>query len=160
MQKTNAMRLLETAKIPFTVHEYPVDENDLSGVHVASVLQVPAEQIFKTLVLRGERIGYFVCCIPADAELDLKKAAAAAGDKRAELLPLRELLAVTGYVRGGCSPIGMKKPFPTLLDETCILFDQIYVSSGARGAMLLLSPETLTGYIGAKQVDLMLSPAH
>lgn len=152
--KTNAARLLEAARIPHTVLEYPVDEGDLSGVHTADVLGLPAQQLFKTLVLRGERTGYFVCCIPADAELDLKKAARAAGDKACAMLPMKELLPVTGYIRGGCSPIGMKKKFPTYLDETCILWEQILVSAGRRGAMLALSPDDLLRLTAATPADL------
>ena len=154
MTKTNAMRLLEAASIPFRIMEYEVDETDLSGVHVARQLGEPVEQVFKTLVLKGNRTGYLVCCIPVAEELDLKKVAKAAGDKHVELLPMKELLPVTGYIRGGCSPIGMKKHFPTYLDETAILFEEIAVSAGVRGAQILLNPEDLIRYVQAETVDL------
>ena len=154
MNKTNVMRLLEAALIPYTAHEYPVDENDLSGVHTAEVLGLSPEQLFKTLVLRGERTGYFVCCIPADAEVDLKKAAKAAVDKAAVMLPMKELLGITGYQRGGCSPIGMKKKFPTFFDETCILWEHILISAGQRGAMLEIAPDDLLRYTQAVALDL------
>lgn len=156
MNKTNAMRLLDAAKIPYKTAEYEVDENDLSGIHVAEQLGQPAEQVFKTLVLKGERTGFFVCCIPVDKELDLKKAAKAAGDKKAEMLPLKDLLPTTGYIRGGCSPVGMKKKFPTFIDETAELFDEIAVSAGVRGAQIIVNGGTLTEYLGAKFADLVL----
>ena len=150
------MRLLDAAKIPYKTAEYEVDENDLSGIHVAEQLGQPAEQVFKTLVLKGERTGFFVCCIPVDKELDLKKAAKAAGDKKAEMLPLKDLLPTTGYIRGGCSPIGMKKKFPTSIDETAELFDEIAVSAGIRGAQIIINGENLSEYLGAKLSDLVL----
>ena len=154
MTKTNAMRLLEKANIPFEAVSYPVDENDLSGVHTAREIGYPPEQLFKTLVLHGERTGYFVCCIPCGEEVDLRLAAKAAGDKKAEMLPMKALLPVTGYIRGGCSPVGMKKKFPTFFDETAELFDEIAVSSGMRGTMLRLSPRQLIEYVGAKLAPL------
>ncbi|MBQ8787861.1 MAG: Cys-tRNA(Pro) deacylase [Oscillospiraceae bacterium] len=154
MTKTNAMRLLEAAKIPFRTAEYEVDENDLSGMHVANQLGQPPEQVFKTLVLKGERTGYFVCCIPVNEELDLKKAAKAAGDKKCEMLHVKDLLGVTGYIRGGCSPVGMKKKFPTFFDETAELFDEIAVSAGVRGAQIIAEPMALCGYVEAKLLDL------
>ena len=155
MKKTNAMRMLDRAKIPYEVREYDVDENDLSGEHVAAQLGEDFDRVFKTLVLRGERTGYIVCCIPVDRELDLKKAAKAAGDKRAELLPLKELLPVTGYIRGGCSPVGMKKKFPTFIEETAVLFDRIAVSAGMRGKQILVDPEALAQYVEAAFVPLI-----
>ena len=154
LTKTNAMRLLEKANIPFEAVSYPVDENDLSGVHTAREIGYPPEQLFKTLVLHGERTGYFVCCIPCGEEVDLRLAAKAAGDKKAEMLPMKALLPVTGYIRGGCSPVGMKKKFPTFFDETAELFDEIAVSSGMRGTMLRLSPRQLIEYVGAKLAPL------
>lgn len=154
MTKTNVMRLLEAAGIPFEAVSYPVDENDLSGVHTAREIGYPPEQLFKTLVLHGERTGYFVCCIPCAEEVDLRLAAKAAGDKKAEMLPMKELLPVTGYIRGGCSPVGMKKKFPTFFDETVILFDEIAISSGTRGMMLKLDPARLMEYVGASAVPL------
>ncbi len=153
--KTNVMRLLETAGIQFHTMEYEVDENDLSGVHVAKQLGQPEEQVFKTLVVQGEKQGYLVCCIPVAEELDLKKVAKAAGDKKVEMLPMKELLNVTGYIRGGCSPIGMKKKFQTFIDETAILFDVIAFSAGIRGAQVLMNPEDLGEYVEASFVDLV-----
>ena len=153
--KTNATRLLTAAGLPFHTKEYEVDESDLSGTHVARQLGLPPEQIFKTLVLKGEKVGYFVCCVPANSEVDLKKAARAAGDKKAAMIPMKDLKEVTGYIRGGCSPIGMKKPFPTFLDETAILFDEIYLSAGQRGAQIVIAPDVLTEYLHLTQVDLV-----
>ena len=153
--KTNATRLLTAAGIPFQTKEYEVDENDLSGTHVARQLGLLPEQVFKTLVLKGEKVGYFVCCVPVSSEVDLKKAARAAGDKKAAMIPMKDLKDVTGYIRGGCSPIGMKKPFPTFLDETAILFDEIYLSAGQRGAQIVIAPDVLTEYLRLTQVDLV-----
>ena len=148
--KTNVMRLLDAAKIPYEAKEYPVDENDLSGSHAADMLGVDHGSVFKTLVLKGERTGFLVCCIPVDGEVDLKKAAKAAGDKKVEMLPMKDLLATTGYIRGGCSPIGMKKKFPTFIDEAALKYETIAVSAGQRGFQVLLSPQTLADYVGAK----------
>ena len=156
MTTTNAMRLLTQAGISFTPVEYAYDEADLSGVHAAAALGLDPEATFKTLVLRGERQGLFVCCIPVGAEVDLKKAAKAMGDKRAEMLHLKDLLPATGYIRGGCSPVGMKKRLPTFLEETAQLFDRIAVSAGIRGQMLLLEPDALCAYVGGKYADLVL----
>lgn len=151
------MRLLEAEQIPFQVKEYEVDEADLSGVHVATLLEEPVEQVFKTLVLKGDKNGHIVCCIPVAEELDLKKVAKAAGEKKVELIPMKDLLTVTGYIRGGCSPIGMKKRFLTFLDETAILFDQIIISAGVRGAQIIINPEQLKEYVGATFFDLVKS---
>lgn len=153
MNKTNAMRLLEAAKIPYDLLEYEVDESDLSGESVARKTGKDHSQVFKTLVFFGEKNGYGVCCIPACDELDLKKTAKAFGEKKVEMIPVRDLLKVTGYIRGGCSPIGMKKQFPTVIDETACLFDKIYVSAGVRGAMLGIEPDKLADFVGAKTVD-------
>ena len=153
MTKTNAMRLLEAAKIPFEIMEYPVDENDLSGISTARKTGKDPSQIFKTLVFSGEKNGFGVCCIPACDELDLKKVAKAFGEKKVEMIPVKDLLKVTGYIRGGCSPIGMKKQFATVIDETACLFDRIYVSAGVRGAMLGISPEALAEFVDAKLED-------
>ena len=154
MTKTNAMRLLEEAKIPFAVHPYPVDEDDLSGVHTAEILPLDDPGcMFKTLVTRSKN-GYFVFCIPVAEELDLKKCAAAAGEKSVEMIHVKEMLPLTGYIRGGCSPIGMKKAFPTYVDETAILYDEIYVSAGQRGLQLKLNPDQLLAFIGAQYADL------
>ena len=143
MTRTNVMRLLDEAK------EYPVDENDLSGSHAADMMGVDHDSMFKTLVLRGEKTGYLVCCIPVDEELDLKKVAKAAGDKKVEMIHMKELLPLTGYIRGGCSPIGMKKKFPTYIEETAVLFDKIAVSAGMRGVQILIDPEQLAAYTEA-----------
>ena len=156
MNKTNAVRMLEAAGIKFRTAEYKVDENDLSGMHVAEQLGQPPEQVFKTLVLKGEKTGYLVCCIPVNAELDLKKAAKAAKDKNVEMLHMKDLLSVTGYIRGGCSPVGMKKKFPTFIDETAILFDEIAVSAGIRGAQIIVEPNALCEYVEAEFVDLTM----
>lgn len=149
-EKTNVMRLLDAAGIAYRTQEYEVDENDLSGVHVAQQIGEDPDMVFKTLVLKGEKTGYLVCCIPVAEELDLKKAAKAAGDKKVEMLPMKELLPTTGYIRGGCSPIGMKKKFPTYIEETAMLFDEIAVSAGVRGAQIILNPEDLRKYVGAE----------
>ena len=155
MVKTNAMRIVESAKVPFRTKEYEVDEENLSGTHAAQMIGMPCEQVFKTLVLKGERTGYFVCCIPLDRELDLKKVAKAAGDKKTEMIPMKDLLSVTGYIRGGCSPIGMKKKFPTYLDETAQLFDEIAVSAGKRGEQILIHPEDLKRLVEGTYADLV-----
>lgn len=153
MNKTNVMRLLEAAKIPYDLLEYEVDESDLSGESVARKTGKDHSQVFKTLVFCGEKNGFGVCCIPACDELDLKKTAKAFGEKKVEMLHVKDLLKVTGYIRGGCSPIGMKKQFPTVIDETACLFDKIYVSAGVRGAMLGIEPDKLAEYINAKRED-------
>lgn len=152
--KTNAVRLLEAAGIKFELGEYEVDEDDLSGVHAAQVLGMPPEQVFKTLVARGDRNGVAVFCIPVAEELDLKHAAAASGNKSLEMVHVRELQALTGYLRGGCSPVGMKKRYPTYIDETCILFERIAVSAGRRGLQLLIAPDDLCAFTGAEQIAL------
>ena len=152
--KTNVMRLLDAAKIPYEAKTYPVDEADLSGSHAADLMGVDHGRIFKTLVLKGERTGYLVCCIPVDDEVDLKKAAKAAGDKKAEMLPMKELLPVNGYIRGGCSPVGMKKKFPTWIDETALNYERIAVSAGMRGVQVILEPKALADYVGAVFTDL------
>jgi Cys-tRNA(Pro)/Cys-tRNA(Cys) deacylase len=154
MTVTNAMRLLTQAGIPFDTSEYPVDESDLSGVHAAAMLGVDADCVFKTLVVRGGRRGVCVFVIPVAEELDLKKCAAAMGDKKAEMIHVRELLGLTGYVRGGCSPIGMKKKYPTYIDEIATLFDRIYVSAGLRGQQLIIDPQDLLSYTEATFADL------
>ena len=148
------MRLLEQADIPFRTAEYEYDESDLSGNHAADVIGMPREQVFKTLVTRAGKGGIYVFCIPVCDELDLKKAAKACGEKSIEMLHVKELLNVTGYIRGGCSPIGMKKKFPTYIDETAILFDEIAVSAGMRGEQVILAPDALAGYIGAELFEL------
>ena len=152
--KTNVIRLVQQAKIPCREAFYEYDEKDLSGSHAARAVGMPEEQVFKTLVARGERTGISVFCIPVCCELDLKKAAKAVGDKKVELVAVKELLALTGYIRGGCSPVGMKKKYPTYFDETCILWDEIAVSAGERGHQIILPPEDLANLVGAKLIDL------
>ena len=156
MTKTNVMRLLDAAGIAYRSVEYEYDESDLSGLHAAQQMQMPPEQIFKTLVARGEKRGYLVFVLPVCCELDLKKAARAAGDKKVELIHVKELLPLTGYLRGGCSPIGMKKAFPTYLDETAQLYDEIGVSAGCRGCQILLSPEDLISYVNPSLEDICI----
>jgi Cys-tRNA(Pro)/Cys-tRNA(Cys) deacylase len=143
MNKTNVMRILEANKIPFTARSYDVDETDLSGETVAKKIGAEAESVFKTLVAAGDKNGINVFCIPVTEELNLKKAAAASGNKKIEMIKMKELLPLTGYIRGGCSPIGMKKNYPTYIDETCELFDKIYISAGTRGIQVCLSPSDL-----------------
>lgn len=152
--KTNAVRLIQQAKIPCREAFYDFDVNDLSGSHAAESVGMPPEQVFKTLVARGERTGINVFCIPVCCELDLKKAAKVAGDKKMEMVAVKELLGLTGYIRGGCSPVGMKKKYPTFLDETCILWDEIAVSAGARGHQIVLNPEDLANLCNAEIVEL------
>ena len=154
--KTNVMRLLDKAKIQYEAKEYPVDEDDLSGSHAADLMGVDHGSMFKTLVLKGEKTGFLVCCIPVDDEVDLKKAAKAAGDKKVEMLPMKELLSTTGYIRGGCSPIGMKKRFPTFIDPSAFQYEKIAVSAGMRGVQVILSPADLAEYVGATNTELTL----
>ena len=148
INKTNAARLLDKAKIPYELIPYEVDENDLAATHVAAQLGENIEQVFKTLVLHGDRNGYFVCVIPGDHELDLKVAAKESGNKKADLIPM-EINAVTGYIRGGCSPIGMKKEFPTFIHASCLKFEYIYISAGIRGLQIRLNPKDLISYTRA-----------
>ena len=156
MEKTNVIRLLEQAGIPCRAASYAFDENDLNGLHAAEGIGMPAAQVFKTLVARGEKQGQLVFCIPVCCELDLKKAARAAGDKKIELVPVKELLGLTGYVRGGCSPVGMKKKYPTYLEETARLYVEIAVSAGKRGCQVILAPGDLARCTGAEFADLTL----
>ena len=154
--KTNAVRLVQQAKISCRESFYEFDEKDLSGIHAANAIGMPPEQVFKTLVARGEKTGINVFCIPVCCELDLKKAAKAAMDKNMELVPVKELLNLTGYIRGGCSPVGMKKKYPIFFDETCILWEEIAVSAGARGHQMILPPEALAELVSAEIVDIIL----
>ena len=151
---TNALRLLHQAGIEYRTAEYPVVEGDYDGGHVADLIGLPREQVFKTLVTRGAKGECFVFVVPVCEELDLKKAARAAGRKSIEMLPLRDLTPTTGYVRGGCSPVGMKKKLPTVIDETAQLFDEIAVSAGMRGLQLILSPDALAAFVGASFADI------
>lgn len=153
-EKTNAIRLIQQAGLPYREAFYDYDEQDLSGTHAAEAVGIPPEQVFKTLVTKGDRNGINVFCIPVCCELDLKKAAKISGNKKIELIPVKDLLSLTGYIRGGCSPVGMKKRYPTFVDVTCILWDEISVSAGARGHQMILSPEQLVDYIGAVCADI------
>ena len=143
INKTNVARLLDKAGVPYELIPYEVDEMDLSAVHVAAQLGENIDCVFKTLVLRGDRTGPFVCVIPGEREVDLKLAARVSGNKKCDLIPMRELLPLTGYIRGGCSPLGMKKHFPTFIHETCRDMSYIYISAGQRGLQLKLSPDDL-----------------
>lgn len=143
MTTTNAMRICKQAGVSFSTSEYDYDESDLSGLHAAACLGIEPQRMFKTLVAKGEKNGYAVFCIPVSGELDLKACARVFSDKRVELIPVKELLGVTGYLRGGCSPIGMKKHFPTFVDESAILQETVYVSAGIRGQQIILSPDDL-----------------
>ena len=152
--KTNAMRALDVAKIEYDTSSYDVDESDLSGVHAAKSLGIEPEIMFKTLVTKNDKGEPKVFLIPVAEELDLKKCAVASNDKRVELIPVKDLLPLTGYVRGGCSPIGMKKKFPTFIDETAILFDKIYISAGMRGVQIIINPNELKDFVKAKYCDI------
>ena len=153
--KTNAMRLMDAAKIPYRAVEYEYDESDLGGEHVAAVTGMNPNQVFKTLVARGDKKGILVFCIPVSCTLDLKKAAHAAGDKKVEMIHMKELLGLTGYIRGGCSPVGMKKKYPTFMDETAALYDEIAISGGARGLQMVLDPQQLMEYAEITAADLV-----
>jgi Cys-tRNA(Pro)/Cys-tRNA(Cys) deacylase len=149
--KTNAARILEAAGISFELREYQVDEGDLSAPHVAELIGMPAEQVFKTLVARGDRNGVLMACIPANTELDLKALATASGNKNVELVAVKEVLGLTGYIRGGVSPVGTKKPYPFYLDETADLWDMIAVSAGIRGCQMILRPDDLARITAAQR---------
>lgn len=155
MSKTNAIRILESHKINFEIAEYSVDDDDLSGETVAEKIRASHEEVFKTLVAKGDKIGYCVFCIPVNFELNLKKAAKASNNKSVELIKVKELFPLTGYIRGGCSPIGMKKLFPTYIDETAQLFDKIYVSAGVRGMQIHINPDDLKNLISGEFADLI-----
>ena len=150
--KTNAVRILEQAGIPYALREYVVDEDDLSAHHVAEAIGMPPEQVFKTLVARGDRTGVLMACIPGNSELNLKALAAASGNKKVELVAVKEVLGLTGYIRGGVSPVGTKKPYPLYLDETADLWDVISVSAGMRGLQMLVAPGDLVKVAGATKV--------
>jgi Cys-tRNA(Pro)/Cys-tRNA(Cys) deacylase len=154
VKKTNAARLLDAKGISYELAEYEVDENDLSAVSLAMKIGQDVEQIFKTLVLKGDKTGVFVAVIPGNAEVDLKKAAKISGNKSCVLVHQKELLGLTGYIRGGCSPLGMKKPYPIYIHENCQLFDQIFISAGQRGLQLQLNPEDLILMTSAEVCDL------
>ena len=149
VQKTNAARLLDAAGVVYTLVPYEVDEAHLEASHVAEQLGEDLDRVFKTLVLRGDRNGLFVCVIPGSLEVDLKVAARISGNKSCEMIHVKELLPSTGYIRGGCSPIGMKKPFPTFIHESALLYDTIYVSAGVRGLQICIAPADLIRFVGA-----------
>lgn len=151
--KTNAMRILTQAKIPYTVKTYTVDENDLSGTKVAAQIGMPFEQVYKTLVARGDQTGHLVCLLPVDREIDLKRLAAVSGNKRVELIPAKDLLETTGYIRGGCSPVGMKRKFPSYIDSAAQNQLEIAVSAGIRGCQLIVEPQNLLKFLSAKFVE-------
>jgi Cys-tRNA(Pro)/Cys-tRNA(Cys) deacylase len=155
MSKTNAIRILESKNIPHTTHTYEVDENDLSGTTVAGKIDAKQETVFKTLVVAGDKNGINVFCIPVTEELNLKKAATVSGNKNIEMVKVKDLFNLTGYIRGGCSPIGMKKNYPVFIEETAQLFEKIYVSAGMRGMQVCLSPEDLKNAVNAEFGDLL-----
>ena len=149
VQKTNAARLLDAAGISYTLVPYEVDEEHLEASHVAEQLGEDLDRVFKTLVLRGDRTGLFVCVVPGSMEVDLRVAARISGNKNCAMIHVKELLPLTGYIRGGCSPIGMKKPFPTFIHESALLWDTIYVSAGVRGLQICIEPQALIDFVGA-----------
>jgi Cys-tRNA(Pro)/Cys-tRNA(Cys) deacylase len=151
MTKTNAVRILDREGVHYELREYQVDENDLSAPHVADAIGMPHEQVFKTLVARGDRTGVLMACIPANTELDLKALAAASGNKKVELVAVKEVLPLTGYIRGGVSPVGTRKPYPFYIDETADLWDIISVSAGVRGCQMLLAPGDLARIVDARR---------
>ncbi len=154
IDKTNAARLLDRARIAYELIPYEVDESDLAATHVAEQLGEDIARVFKTLVLKGDRTGHFVCVIPGDREVDLKAAARASGNKKCDLIPMKELLPTTGYIRGGCSPIGLKKPFPIFLHHTAENFEKIYISAGIRGLQIAIAPSNLIAFVKATVCDL------
>lgn len=153
--KTNAARMLDKSKITYRLIPYEVDEDDLSAKHVAESVGENIEQVFKTLVLRGDKTGYLVCVVPGDHEVDLKKAAKVSGNKKCDMIAVKELLPLTGYIRGGCSPIGMKKHFPTYIHQTMEHFDKIYVSAGIRGLQIEIAPADLIREVRATLADIV-----
>lgn len=156
INKTNVARLLDKAGIKYELIPYVVDESDLSAQHIAAQLGEDINRVFKTLVLRGDKHGLFVCVIPGNMEVDLKAAAKVSSNKSAEMIAVKELLPLTGYIRGGCSPIGMKKHYPTYFHSTCTGYDYIYVSAGVRGLQLKLSPGDLVGFVGGNIADVAI----
>jgi Cys-tRNA(Pro)/Cys-tRNA(Cys) deacylase len=155
IDKTNAARLLDKAKVAYELIPYTVDEDNLAATHVAEELGEDIATVFKTLVLRGDRAGLFVCVIPGDKEVDLKAAARVSGNKKADLIAMKELLPTTGYIRGGCSPIGMKKPLPTFIHSSCLEHERIYISAGVRGLQIAIAPTDLIDYVGATVSELV-----
>lgn len=155
IDKTNAARLLDRAKIAYELIPYTVDEDNLAATHVAEELGEDIAMVFKTLILRGDRTGHFVCVIPGDKEVDLKAAARVSGNKKADLIPMKELLPTTGYIRGGCSPIGMKRQFPTFIHATCLDHERIYISAGVRGLQIAIAPADLIAYTRAEVAEII-----
>ena len=153
--KTNAARILDKLKISYEIKEYEVDLEDLSAVHVAASAGMDAKMVFKTLVCRGDKNGVLMACIPGDGELDLKSLAAVSGNKRVEMVHLREVLGLTGYMRGGCSPLGARKNYPVYLDETCQNYEKIAISAGIRGKQLILAPDDLIRAVNATVANLI-----
>ncbi len=155
LTKTNAARLLDRANIAYELVPYDVDESDLGAQHLADTLGEDVNRVFKTLVLHGDKTGHFVCVVPGNSEVDLKKAAKVSGNKKVDLIHMKDLLATTGYIRGGCSPVGMKKPFPTYFHSSCTGFDFIFVSAGMRGLQLKINPMELVEFVGATVCDII-----
>lgn len=158
IEKTNAARLLDKAGVPYKLIPYEFDENDLAAQHVADSLGQDIARVFKTLVLHGDRTGHVVCVVPGNAEVDLKALAKASGNKKVEMILMKDLLSVTGYIRGGCSPVGMKKRFPTYFHTTALNFETIYVSAGVRGLQIEIAPADLIGFVGATVASVATDP--
>ena len=158
IEKTNAARLLDKAGVSYKLIPYEFDENDLAAQHVADSLGQDIARVFKTLVLHGDRTGHIVCVVPGNAEVDLKALAKASGNKKVEMIPMKDLLSVTGYIRGGCSPVGMKKRFPTYFHTTALNFETIYVSAGVRGLQIEIAPADLIGFVGATVASVATDP--
>ena len=155
MKKTNAARILDRLKISYELIEYEVDESDLSAVHLAATAGVPIEKVFKTLVLEGDKTGHFVCIVPGGEEIDLKKAALASSNKKVAMIPMKELETLTGYIRGGCSPLGMKKNFPVYIDTSAFDQPMIHISAGVRGMQIKLAPADLVFACKAKKAEIV-----
>ena len=158
IEKTNAARLLNKAGVPYKLIPYEFDENDLAAQHVADSLGQDIARVFKTLVLHGDKTGHIVCVVPGNAEVDLKALAKASGNKKVEMIPMKDLLSVTGYIRGGCSPVGMKKRFPTYFHTTALDFETIYVSAGVRGLQIEIAPADLIGFVGTTVASVATDP--
>lgn len=155
IEKTNAARLLDKAKIQYALIPYEVDENNLAAQHVAESLGQDIAQVFKTLVLHGDRTGYIVCVIPGDKAVDLKALAKVSGNKKVEMIPMKDLIQVTGYIRGGCSPVGMKKNFPTFFHSSAMNHELIYVSAGVRGLQIRISPSAIISFVHGTVADVV-----
>jgi Cys-tRNA(Pro)/Cys-tRNA(Cys) deacylase len=156
--KTNVLRILEARGVAYETREYEVDESDLGATHAAKAVGIPVERVFKTLVLRGDKTGVFLCCIPGAEELDLKATAKATGNKSCDLVPMKDIQPLTGYIRGGCSPIGTKKPYPVYIDESAVLFESLSISAGERGLQVLLAPDDLIATVQAVLAPLTVVP--